>query len=585
MKRSFRNSAWCGLLIGIALLSAVSCKTSSRTATVEKKDPSGKLTQAEQLQLTALFIDANREKSLGNVDKALGLFSQCLKRNNNYAPAMYETANLLTGKGQHKEALDMISAAVRVEPENEWYQLLQAKIYLHLRDYSGAAKTMAQLNGQHPEHSDYAFNLADIFIMDGEYSEAIKVYDDIEKNFGISEDVSMQKEKLWMQLNKPNKAIEEIEKLVKEFPAEDKYMILLGDLYLTTGNEFKGLNMYGQLLKNNPTDPYVHISLADYYKMQGKEDKSFEELKLAFSSPELEIDTKIRILLQYFQHSENNAVLLEQAYTLCSITTTVHPEEAKAWSIYGDFLNREKRTAEAADVFRKVIQLDPNRYAVWEELMYMESALGQTDSLLRESALAMELFPEQAEPYLYNGFANIRQKNYPAAIKVLKQGLPFAGGTNLLMKFYANLAEAHYMQLEPDPAFEYYEKALKLEPDNTFLLNNYSYFMALQKKNLSRAEELSHRLIKLAPNVGTYEDTYAWVLFMQEKYEPARQMLEQALTHGGASNPAILEHYGDVLFKLGDREKALEYWQKAKNAGASSEVLIKKINTQTWHEK
>lgn len=585
MTRNLWNGAWYGLLSGVLLSSAVSCKTPSSTGRHDKKEPSGQLAQAEQLQLTALFIDANREKSLGNTDKAMGLFSQCLKRNPNYAPAMYEMANIQTGKGQHKEAIDLITSAVKQEPENEWYQLLQAKIQLNLRDYSGAARTMSQLNNQHPEHADYAFNLADIYIMDGKYADAVKVYDDIEKNFGISEDVSMQKEKLWLQLNKPNKATEEIEKLVKEFPSENKYMILLGDLYLSTGNEFKGLNMYEQLLKRNPNDPYVHISLADYYKMQGNESKSFEELKLAFASPELEIDTKVRILLQYFQHSENNPVLLEQAYALCVITTATHPDEAKAWSIYGDFLNRDKRTAEAVEVFRRVIKLDPNRYLVWEELMYMESALGNTDSLLAESTRAMDLFPEQAEPYLYNGFASIRQKNYPQAIQVLKQGLPFASGTNLQVKFHANLAEACYHNKETETSFEHYEKALKLEPDNTFLLNNYSYFMALQKKNLGRAEELSHRLIRLSPNVATYEDTYAWVLFMLEKYEQARQMLEQALEHGGNGNPSILEHYGDVLFKLGQPEKALEFWEKAKNAGSSGELLLKKINQKTWYEK
>jgi len=567
------------------MLFGPACKTPVVTEKNNGKISSKKLTQAEQLQLTALFIDGTREKSLGNYDKAIGLYAQCIKRSDTYAPAMYEMAGILDKRGQYADALVLASSAVKLEPQNEWYQLLLSGIYADMRDYNGAAKTMDQLSSQFPGKPDYLFNLADIYIMDGKFADAVKVYDEIEKNFGISEDVSLQKEKLYLQMNKANKAIEEIEKLVEAFPSEVKYMIMLGDLYLTSGNEFKGLDLYDKILKISPNNPYVHLSLADYYKVQNKEEKSFEELKLAFASPDMEIDSKVRILLQYYQLSAANPGLLEQAYALCIITTQTHPEEAKAWSIYGDFLNRDNRIKEAADVFRKVITLDPNRYAVWEELLYMDSFLGNNELLLTESASALELFPEQAEPYLYNGFANIRLKNPTLAIKVLKQGLAYATGDPLLLKFHANLGEAYYMVNDYDQSFDHYEKALKIDPENTFILNNYCYCLAQQKRNLGRAEELAHKLIKLVPDNPLFEDTYAWVLFMQEKYEPAKAMLEQSLAHGGTKNASILEHYGDVMFKLKDTVKALEYWNKAKDAGTASELLLKKINDKTWYEK
>lgn len=571
-----------GLMI---LVPGTSCKTKVAAVENASKDRTGKLSQAEQMQLTALYIDGLREKSLGNYEKALGLFAQCVKRNGSYAPAMYEMAGVMEQKGQLSDALVMATAAAKLEPGNEWYQLMQANIYIDLHDYSGAAKTMDQLSNQFPNKPDYAFNLADVYIMDGKFSEAIKVYDNLEKNFGVSEDISLQKEKLYLQMNKTNKAIEEVETLVKEVPSEVKYMIILADLYLSSGNEFKGLALYEQILKISPDNPYVHLSLADYYKMKNNEDKSFSELKLAFANPDMDIDSKVRILLQYYQLSASNPKLLEQAYTLCDITTQTHPEDAKAWSIYGDFLNRDKRTQEAAEVFRKVIALDGSRYAVWEELLFMDSSLEKYDLLLKESKQASELFPEQPEPYLYEGFAHIRLKNAEQAIKVLKQGLSFATGDLLLLKFYANLGEAYYMVKDYDNSFDNYEKALKIDPSNTFILNNYSFFLALQKRNLGRAEELAHKLVKLVPDNPTYEDTFGWVYFMQEKYEPAQQMLEQALKHGGDKSPVILEHYGDVLFKLKNPEQALEYWNKAKEAGSSSELLMKKINNKLWYEK
>lgn len=47
----------------------------------------------------------------------------------------------------------------------------------------------------------------------------------------------------------------------------------------------------------------------------------------------------------------------------------------------------------------------------------------------------------------------------------------------------------------------------------------------------------------------------------------------------------IVEHYGDVLFQLGEREKAVEQWKKAKIMGETSDLLEKKIATGTLHEQ
>jgi tetratricopeptide (TPR) repeat protein len=585
-KRNHRFS-FCliSLLLAVVATVSISCKTTSKGSPDTKSESSRKLTQEEQLQLTALFIDANREKALGNDDKAIGLFAQCIKRNPQYSPAMYEMARMLQERKQYNDALVLAQEAVRKEPNNEWYQILLAGLYIEKKQYSEAAKVMRQLSDKHPSTPDYFFNLADIFLMDNRYNDAVKVYDEIEKSFGISEDVALQKEKIYLQMGKVNKAIEELEKLTAEYPEEIRYQIMLADLYLTSGSEFKGLALYEKILSVNPDNPYVHLSLADYYKMQNKEEKSFEEIQAAFKSPEMDIDTKIRILMQYFDLSKNNQQMLDQAWVLLRMTTEINSGEAKAWSIYGDFLYRDKQMKAAADAYRKAVNLDGSRYPIWEQLMYLDSGLGNYDTLFSESARAMELFPEQAESYLYQGFSATRLKNYVQAVKALKAGLSFASGNDLMVKFYGNLAEASYNLKDYDAAFDYYERALKIDPENLYLLNNYCFFLALQKRNLGRAEELAHKLNKLEPNNPVYEDTYGWVYFMQEHYAQAKTMIAQALSHGGDKSSAILEHYGDVLFKLGEKDAALDYWKKALDAGSTSEVLKKKIQDKNWYNE
>jgi tetratricopeptide (TPR) repeat protein len=580
----FTMVALSAMLLLFVLVSLFSCKTPDKSVNNNQPDKEKKLSQAEQLQLTALFIDANREKALENEDKALGLFAQCIKRNPQYAPAMYEMARILVDRREYSDALVLAINAVKFEPTNSWYQLLLAEIYVDSRDYNEAAKVMKQMTDQSPNNTDYSFMLANIYIMSNKYTEAIKVYDNIEKSLGVAEETALQKEKLYLQMGKVNKATEELENLINKFPTEIKYMGMLAELYLATGNEMKGLDLYQRMQQINPNDPYIHLSLADYYKSKKNDQKSFEELQLAFSSPDMDIDAKIKILLQYFQLSESKPEFKEQAYTLNKIVVETHPDDAKGWSMYGDFLYRDNRNKEASDAFRKVIHLDSSKYVVWEQLLLLDSELNDDTSMLTDSYRAMDLFPDQAEPYLYNGFANTRLKNLSNAIKSLKAGISFATGNEMIVKFQTSIGDALYKMKDYDGAFEAYEKALKLDPENVYILNNYSYYLALQNRNLNRAEELAQKLNNIEKNKALYEDTYAWVFFKQENFTEAKSWAEKALEHGGSSNSAILEHYGDILYKLNEKEKALEYWLKARDAGGNSEILIKKINDKTWYE-
>lgn len=80
-------------------------------------------------------------------------------------------------------------------------------------------------------------------------------------------------------------------------------------------------------------------------------------------------------------------------------------------------------------------------------------------------------------------------------------------------------------------------------------------------------------------------DTYAWILFQSDKFNLAKEWLEKAIKTGGEKNGIILEHYGDVLFKLNEVEKALEYWKKSKASGRSSEKIDKKIADKNIYEE
>ena len=67
------------------------------------------------------------------------------------------------------------------------------------------------------------------------------------------------------------------------------------------------------------------------------------------------------------------------------------------------------------------------------------------------------------------------------------------------------------------------------------------------------------------------------MFYVEKKYSNAETWIKKAIDKGGSSNSTILEHYGDVQYRLGNVDKALEYWKSAKEKGTGSDSLDKKI--------
>jgi tetratricopeptide (TPR) repeat protein len=562
-----------------------SCKTTPPAEKGKPKKETSALSDRERIQFETYFFNASKEKILGNYDLAETYFSQALKVNPNSATTMYELANIYSFQNNKNQALFYSKKAAVIDPDNVWFQLLYADCLKNNRQLPEAAKVYEKLVKQNPENIDFYYELASTYLYLNKPNDALRVYDNIEKQIGVTEDVSIQKVKIYKALKNYDKAIEEIKKLIKQNPKDAKNFGILGELYQDKGQPEKALDAYNELLKVDPTNAYVHLSLADYYRSQKENEKAFEEIKIAFRSKDLDIDTKVKILLSYYSITEVYKDLKPDADELCKIMVNVHPNEAKAYSMYGDFLYRDKKYEEARTQFRKAIELDKDKYAIWNQLLIIDSELEDNVSLEKESKEAIELFPNQSLPYFFCGAAKIQLKKYEEAIEILSEGKEFVIGNPLLLaQFYANLGDAYNQLKKHEESDAAYEKALALDPNNIYVLNNFAYYLSLRKTKLDKAEAMAKKCNELQPNNSSYQDTYGWVLYQQKKYNEAKTWIGKAIENGGKSSATLLEHYGDVLFQLGEKQEAVKYWEESQKAGNASENIHKKITDKKLYE-
>jgi len=573
------------LLISFAVVSCKSPKNASTTTT--NNTTKTKLTEKQQIDFTYLYFNATKEKNLGNVETAIGLYQQCLRINPNDPAPMYELANLLNQQGSPRNALPFAAKAAELEPNNEWYSLLLADCYLKTKNYNEAIKVYQKLIKNFPARLDFYEELAIAQLYAGKGDDAIKTYDKLESLLGgINESISMQKLNLYKQLGKEDKLLLEINRLITAFPKEYKYYGMLGEYYMSKGQKEKAFEAYQKLREVDPGNGFVHLSLSEYYRALKEDDKSYSEMKLAFQNSEIDIDTKIKILLSYYYKvSDSKPELKEQGIELSRILTEVYPDDAKSFSVHGDFLYRDNRSKEAKEYYLKAIALDKERYLLWSQLLLIESELSDFESMYTESSQTIELFPNQPFPYLMKGVAAIQKKKNEEAIEILNQGVELViDNKPLLGQFYSSLGDAYNAIQNHALSDKSYERSLAIDSNNTFVLNNYSYYLSLRNEKLERAEQMSKRSNQLSPDNSSFLDTYAWILYQLKRYNEAEEWIKKAIDNGGKNSSVILEHYGDILWKQNKTEEAVKLWNEAKEKGTGSEFLDKKVSDKKLYE-
>lgn len=277
---------------------------------------------------------------------------------------------------------------------------------------------------------------------------------------------------------------------------------------------------------------------------------------------------------------DNSDKTLENLLSLTKELIKQSPNEAKGYVVLGDLQMKKGEMATARDNYVKSTLYDKSVFEVWLAIVELDAKLNHIDSLAKHSEEAIEYFPNQSFFWYHNGFANFAKKDYQKAISSLEEARNLAVDNPELAKHVNALMGDTYNELKKyAKSDEAYEAVLKTDPDYEHVLNNYSYYLSLRKDKLSRAVQLSSHLTDKFGDNATYLDTHAWVLYTMKEYQKSREFLERAIKQSTGVSGTIIEHYGDVLYQLGEKDKAIEQWKKARQMGENSTNIDKKIQS------
>ncbi len=526
-----------------------------------------------------------KSKALEDYESALKHFFKAIKINNLSPVPHYEIALIYNSNENYLLAIEQIEKAIKLDKDNIWYLQLYAQTLFNISDFNKAAIEYRKLIIKQPTNDELYFKLADLYIYSNGFKKAIKVYNELEGVIGISKMLSMQKHKLYREINDLKGAILELQNLLSLFPDDIEVMEILSELYLLNDEKDKAFKLFQLLSKISPNNGRIHLTLADYYRENGNNKKSYDELKLAFKSPNLSIDTKVSILISYYQLLAINDEINSQAYELADILIKYHPDDLKARAVFADILYTDNNYEKAKEQYLLILETEKSKSQLWGQALFIQAELSDFEGMLITSSEALEYFPLDPLFYYFNGLANKWFKNYNASIESFNLGLQFIiDNEDLLVEFYSSLADIYHTLKEHKLSDTFYEKALSIKPNNAVVLNNYAYYLSLRKVNLEKAKEMSLLSNNIDSTNSTYQDTYAWVLYSLNDFEGALKWILKSLKNGSDSSAVVVEHYGDILFKTGKINEAYEQWVKASQIGEGSTLLRKKIENKNLYE-
>lgn len=178
---------------------------------------------------------------------------------------------------------------------------------------------------------------------------------------------------------------------------------------------------------------------------------------------------------------------------------------------------------------------------------------------------ALRYFPENPSIYHILGADYTQLKEYDKALAAFDTALVKLDSVDFEQRSQINSAigDLYYSKGETDSAFVYYDRAIAIDPDNLLALNNCAYYLAVEGRDLDRAETMSARTIKEKPDDATSLDTYAWIMFKKKNYVEALAYIEKAMANSEDLSEELCHHAGDIYFMNGEPKKAVEYWEKA----------------------
>ena len=531
----------------------------------------------DSVRFKYFFLEAERQQNADHYDAAFDLLEHCKSINPNASEVWFMQSIYFSELERDSLALQCLEKAVQLNPNNINYQERLAQMYISARNFEQAKEVYENLVNKNHDRTDILNILIQLYQQDKEYDKMLWAIERIETIEGVSEELTLSKMRIYERKDDKKSAWKALKSLSDEHPSDLNYKVMMGNWLIQNNKRKDAYKIFMKALKEEPDNSFVQSSLYDYYREVGEDSLARQMMEQLLVSKKTESSVKATMLRQVIMENEENGGDSTKVLNVFNRVMQINPQDADMAELKAAYMSLKKFPKDSINgALKDVLAIAPDNANARLQILENLWPEKRWDEIIEMCKPAVQYNPDEMAFYYFMGLAYYQKDDKDNARDAFRRGVgEITPQSNkvIVSDFYSLMGDILYQKGMEKDAFAAYDSCLQWKDDNIGALNNYAYYLSLNDSDLHRAEQMSYKTVKAEPTNSTYLDTYAWILYMQERYEESKIYIDQAVANDTDSvqSSVILDHAGDIYEKVGDLEKAGEFWQRAMDAGPEEE--------------
>ena len=529
---------------------------------------------APQKGVSELYTDAIKAITIYNDTlKSISAIEAIFQQDSLYAPALNLFSRITKDK---KRAVESAKRAYLSDTTNRYYLEDYGNALIEGAEYENATPIFSKIVQKSTDPNHYRI-LALLLGQKGRMTEALAVLDTADVRFGRIPALSKMRQFYLMKTGQTLAAEADALKDVREAPYLAENHITLAKIYAASKRDSLALVSFQRAIAVDSLAVEPWLELCEFYGERGELSAYLSAVLNLFKNEKFPLKYKLEEWERLAENKKDYRKFYNLYDNLIKQLYILHPDNREVADQYILHLISSGETKEALRLCKRF--LDPNAPKIedFSRIIQIENHLARPDSVDHYAKLALVAFPKNLDLIQLRSNIAYMNKDYDGAISLLNEALKVTKNDTLRSEIWGGIGDIEHSRNRVKQAYKAYETALRLYRDNASVLNNYAYFLSLEKRDLERALTMATRANELSENNSTFLDTKAWVLYTLGRYAEAKKVMQLALSLNRSKSYEYMLHYGDILHALGEEFMAKTYWRKALEMGADAKEVEKRF--------